>query len=213
MAREGKSSGILGERLKVQAKRREAREKIHLGRTIRELREKAGLSGVELSRRSGGMDPRTLNAIEKGRIRNPSLDRLERIARGLGCLVSGLFIQAEMDLDRTYHPGSPKGIFQMEFPKWGLKVVSSTPPIQEFFCGKLILAPHGRVPGELLSRPSPVFLEVVIGRIEVEVEHKKLTLSEGENLFFNGGLEHSFRNTLNRESALWLVTAPSFFRS
>ncbi len=194
-------------------RRREIREELTLGPTIRRLRERAGLTGAELSRRSGGIDPRTLSAIERGRIRNPSLERLQRIARGLGCLVSDLFTGAEMDLDRNYHHGNPRGVFQMEFPKWGLKVVSATPPIPEFFCGKLILAPQRKVTGELLSRPSPLFLEVVIGRIEVEVEKESLTLSEGENLFFNGRLAHSFRNLLSRESTLWLVTAPSFFHS
>ena len=101
----------------------------------------------------------------------------------------------------------------MEFPNWGLKVVSATPPIPEFFCGKFILAPQRKVAGELVSRPSPLFVEVAIGRIEVEVEEETVSLKEGENLSFNGGLRHSFRNTLSRESTLWLVTAPSFFHS
>lgn len=213
MAREGKFYREVGEKLSRRERKDRSGEEMRLGLTIRELREKAGLSGAELCRRSGGIDPRTLNAIERGRIRNPSLANLQRIAKGLRCLVNELFIQAEMRLDRNYHRGSPKGIFQMEFPKWGLKVVSATPVIPEFFCGKLILAQQRKVTGELLARPSPVFLEVVIGRIEVTVEGESVILNEGENLFFNGGLRHSFRNVLNRESTLWLVTAPSFFRS
>ena len=160
MAREGRLYLTLGKRLGRRAKRMEEGEEIALGPTIRHLREKEGLGGVELCRRSGGMDPRTLNAIEKGRIRNPSVECLKRIARGLGCLVSDLFTQAEMGLDRNYHQGTPKGVFQIEFPKWGVKVVSATPPIPEFFCGKLILGPQRKVPGELLNRPSPLFLEV-----------------------------------------------------
>lgn len=210
MAREEKFYGKLGQHLRERAQRSGSREAICLGPTVRRLREAQGLSGAELCRRSGRIDPRTLNAIEKGRIRNPSLDHLERIAKGLGCLVGDLFSRAERDLDRNYTRGTPKGVFQMEFPKWGLKVVSATPPVPEFFCGKLILASQRKVPGELLNRPSPLFVEVVIGRIEVEVEDKTVLLGEGENLFFNGGLRHSFRNALNRESTLWLVTAPSF---
>lgn len=212
MARELKFYPTLGKKLRARAKGMERREEMRLGLTIRKLRERRGLSGAELCRRGRGIDPRTLNAIEKGRIRNPSLEHLERIAKGLGCLVSDLFSRAEVDLKRNYARGTSKGVFQMEFAKWGLKVVSATPPIPEFFCGKLILAPQRKVPGELLNRPSPLFLEVVIGRIEIAVENEAVTLSEGENLYFNGGLRHSFRNILNRESALWFVTAPSFFR-
>lgn len=185
-------------------------EPLSLGTTIRRLRKRAGLTGAELCRRSGGMDPRTLTAIEKGRIRNPSLENLQRICKGLGCLVRDLFTAAEMTNERNYHRGSQKGFFHMEFPKLGVKIISATPPIPEFFCGKLILEPQRKVTEDLLRHPRPLFVEVVMGQIEFEVENERMTLKEGENLFLHGGLRHSFRNPLNRDSALWLVTAPSF---
>ena len=192
-------------------KKSKAREKLDVGKAIRELREKKGLSGAELCRRSGGVDPATLSAIEKGRIRNPSLDLLQEISRGLGCLVRDLFTLAEMGIDRNYYFGSQKGAFQIEFPKVGLKIVSATPPTAEFFCGKLILGPQRKVAGDLLQCPAPIFLEVVMGQIEFGIEGERMVLKEGENIFFNGGLHHFLRNTSSRESALWLVTAPSFF--
>ncbi len=197
--------------MRRQAGNPEAKDGIPLGKTVRRLRENAGLSGVELCRRSGGIDPRTLSAIETGRIRNPSLDALHAIARGLGCLVRDLFTQMELGLGRNYHIGSQKGSFEIRFPKSGLTLISATPPSPYFFCGKLILAPKGKAEGELLARPVPLFIEVVMGRIEIDVEKEKTSLKEGENIFFNGGLNHSFRNLSNRESVLWLVTAPSFF--
>lgn len=194
-----------------QSSLRGQQKKICLGEKIRAFRSLRGLSGIELCRKSGRIDPRTLSAIEKGRIRNPSLAVLEVIAGALGCLVRDLFTEAEMDLSQNYHAGSQKGVFQIEFPKLGMKVVSATPPIPQFFCGKILLAAQRKVSGELLSRFAPVFVEVVMGRIEFEVEGRPSVLKEGENLFFNGSLRHSFANPLNRESALWLVTAPSFF--
>ena len=201
----------VGKDLRRQAEKGETQEEIRIGEAIRKLREKAGLTGAELCRRSGGMDPRTLTAIEKGRIRNPSIESLQGIAKGLGCLVRDVFTRAEMALDRNYYFGSQKGVYQMEFSKLGLKVVSATPPIPQFFCGKFILAPRQIVAGELFKRTAPLFLEVVMGQVEFGIEGEKLTLKEGENLLFNGGLRHSFRNTLNRESTLLIVTAPSFF--
>lgn len=202
---------VIGKKLKEEDGKLPAKKVLALGETIRQLREKAGLSGAELCRRSAKMDPRTLTAIEKGRIRNPSLENLQKIAQGLGCLVGDLFIRSEMSSYRNFRLGSSKGEFVMEFPKQGFKVVSSTPPIPEFFCGKLILSPLKKMTGELLHRPAPVFLEVAIGRFEVKIESEAFSLKEGETLFFNGSLRHSFQNPLNRESALWLVTAPSFF--
>lgn len=218
MTRRGRKSEshlytLLEKALGRQVKDSGEEEEIRLGENIRELRKGAGFSGVELCRRAGRLDPRTLNAIEKGRTQNPSVETLQGIARGLGCLVRDLFTRAEMDFERNYHVGSPKGVFQMEFPKLGLKVVSATPLIPQFFCGKLILAPQRKVAGGLLKRPSPLFFEVVMGRFEFEIEGRKVNLKEGENLFFNGSLRHSFRNPLNRESTLWLVTAPSILHS
>lgn len=208
-----KEANLYAEIVRRRAKgeeRTEAREGIRLGETIRRLRERAGLSGAELCRRSGRLDPRTLTAIEKGRIRNPSLASLQAVAQGLGCLVCDLFIPAEMELDRNFYVGSQKGVFQIKFPKLGLKIVSTTPPTVHFFCGKLILDPRRKVTGDFLKRPTPLFVEVVMGHVEFSIEGETVRLEEGENLFFNGGFRHTFRNLLNRESAFWLVTAPSF---
>lgn len=204
--------GELREAFHQRVANEEDHEPLALGKTIVRLRQKTGLSGAELCRRSGVIDPRTLNAIEKGRIQNPSLKSLQGIARGLGCLVRDLFAEAEIDHDRNYYQGTQKGAFQMEFPRLGLKIVSATPPDPRFFCGKMIIGPKRKVEGHLLARPAPLFVEVVMGRLEFLVEDRTAILKEGDNLFFNGNLRHSFRNPLNRESTLWFVTAPSFFR-
>lgn len=184
-------------------------KKLDLGRTLQRLRERAGLTGAELCRRSGGFDPRTLNAIEKGRIRNPSLENLQALSEGLGCLVRDLFTSAEMEVERNYHQGSAKGAFHIEFPKTGVRVLSLTPPNSHFFCGRLFLGPKRKVEGALLKRNSPVFFEVIMGRVEFMVEDKLVSLKEGENLFFDGRLRHSFRNALNREAVLWFVFLPA----
>lgn len=184
---------------------------IDLGKKIRELRERAGLTGVELCRRGGGIDPRTLNAIEKGRIRTPSIDTLQAIAGGLSCLVRDLFTQAELRLGHNYHLGSPQGAFQIDFPRCGAKVISSTPAIPQFFCGKIILSAEGKIGGELPLHSCPVFVEVLTGKIEFLIEGENMILKEGENLLFNGGLSHQIYNLLNKESVICMVTAPSFF--
>ena len=101
----------------------------------------------------------------------------------------------------------------MDFPKRGVKIISLIPAISQFFCGKMILAPQGEVEGELPVRSFPLFVEVVMGQIEFWIENERVVLKEGENLLFNGGLQHRIKNPLNRESVLWIVTAPSFFRA
>lgn len=183
---------------------------IKIGAAIRELREEARMSAIELCRKAS-FDPRTLTAIEKGRIKNPSFQSLQKIAQGLGCFVTDLVSRAETKQEKNYHLGSQKGVYQMEFPKYGLKVVSATPPTPHFFCGKLILAPQRQVPREFFKKPTPLFAEVVMGKIEFQVDEAAVLLKEGENLFLHGASHWSFKNPLNRESAILLVTAPSLF--
>ncbi len=176
---------------------------------IRLLRHERKLSGAELCRRSG-LDPRTLTALEKGRIRNPSIKTLQAVAKGLQLQVSDLFKRAEMEEPHHFFTGTQKGFFQLDFPPAGIKVVSFTPFVQDFFCGKIILSSRKRWEDSLMKHPFPLFLSILIGRVEVTVEGRKIPLKEGENVFFNGSLKHSVQNMLEKESVLLMVTAPSF---
>lgn len=183
---------------------------VPIGKIIRQFREQKKLSGVELCRLSGGLDPRTLTAIEKGRIQNPSIKILQALARGLNVTVSSFFREAELDSEEYCYLGTAKGTFQMDFPSWGTKVVSYTPLVKDFFCGKFIIGPRRELNYTHLKHPVPMFISVLVGRFDIMIENRKQSLKEGENLFFNGILKHSFYNPLQRDSVFWLVTAPSF---
>lgn len=200
--------------LYVQAGRRAAasssRDVLEIGATVRRLRRERGLSGVALCRASGELDPKTLTALEKGRIRNPSIQTLRGVCAGLGLSISELFREAEMGLQTHLSKGTQKGSFTLEFPKKGLRIISYTPLVRDFFCGKLILQPRTRIEDEVLGQKHPVYLAAMVGRIEVIVGGRSFNLKEGENLFFDGSLRHSLVNPLQRECTVLLVTAPSF---
>jgi len=182
-----------------------------LGAKVRDLRMRKGLSGVELCRRAGNLDPKTLTAVEKGRIKNPSVKTLLSLARGLGVMVGDFFREIELEMGHSIHRGTQKGAFQVEFQKQGIKIVSFTPFIKDFFCGKIILSPKKKLTQTLLRHSSPLFVSSLIGRVELEVAEQKWDLREGDNLFFDGVLKHSLYNPLHRDAVLLIVTAPSFF--
>ena len=184
--------------------------KLDLYGTLRRLRKEKNLSGVELCRRAGDLDPKTLTAVEKGRIHNPSIKTLQSLAKGLGVSVSDLFRQTEIGMEDYFCLGSQKGGFDLNFPKLGVKMVSFTPFMKEFFCGKLIISARRRLDDQVLHHPLPIFISCLIGRFEIVVEDKRALLKEGDNLFFNGTFRHSFQNLLRRDSVLLMVTAPSF---
>jgi len=182
----------------------------HLHRVIRKIRTDKGLRSVEVCRRANDLDPKTLTAVEKGRIRNPSIKTLSSISRGLGVTIADLFRETELSFQRNLYTGNQKGAFQIDFPKQGARIISFTPFIKDFFCGKLILNAQRKMDDTVLTHPLPFYIGTLIGRFEVAVDGKTFQLKEGENLFFNGLYKHSIYNPLHRDSVLMLVTAPSF---
>jgi len=181
-----------------------------LGPIIRALREEKKMSGVELCRQAGGMDPRLLNALEKGRIKNPSIQTLSRIARVLTVTLADFFTIAEAGREDAFSVGSQRGHFSMEFPAFGARMVSFTPFIKDFFCGKIFLGAKKKFDQKMLKHPRPQFISVMLGQFIIQAGDKKVHLREGQNLFFNGALAHTVTNPLHRESVLMLMTAPSF---
>jgi len=82
-----------------QTKRKQSRPtKLALGKRIRVLRQASGLSQEELADRVG-IHPTYLSGIERGE-RNPALENLNAIARGLGVSLSGLFQFSGVNGDR-----------------------------------------------------------------------------------------------------------------
>lgn len=201
---------VLSAEIQKEAKLQNAQARIDLGGTILELRKQKKLSSKQLCLNAGGLDPKTLNAIEKGRIKTPSIQTLQALAEGFKITVGDLFRQAELKFDRNLYLGNQKGVYQIDFHNSGIRVVSFTPFVKDFFCGKVSLGSHKCLDRQVLHHPLPIYMSVLVGRIEANVEGKEFSLKEGDNLFFNGILSHSFYNPLEREAVFLLVTAPSF---
>lgn len=213
---------------------------LEIGPVVRRLREEKGLTGAELCRRgkpnsppknfkanwaspgnlSGkenggqgkGIDAKTLTALEKGRIRNPSIATLEALAKGFGMTVSDLFRKAEFDQRDYFSLGSQKGLFKIDLASQGIQLISFTPLTEDLFCGKMILEGQKRFDEKLLTGGGAFFMMTLIGQFEGEVEGRKVTLKEGENLYCWGGMRFHLTNVLHRNSALFLVTSPSCLR-
>ena len=202
---------ILAAELGKEGLRKKGREDINVGAVALELRRRKNLSAVQLCARAEDLDPKTLNALEKGRIKNPSIRTLKALARGLEISVADLFKAAELKFDRNLYVGNQRGVYQVDFHKQGIRVVSFTPFVKNFFCGKVILGARRRLEGSFLQHPLPIYIAPLVGRLEIKVEETAVNLREGDNLFFNGILNHAFYNPLERETVFMMVTAPSFF--
>jgi len=188
---------------------------LDIGQMVRRLRMEKGLSGVELCRRGKGIDPKTLVALEKGRIRNPSMVTLEALAKGFGMSVSDLFRRAEFDQRDYFSLGSQKGLYKIDLPSQGIQLISFTPLMDELFCGKMILEGQKQFDEKLLGggEAGAFFIMTLIGQFEGEIEGRKVVLKEGDNLYFYGGMRFRLTNALQRNSTLLLVTVPSCLKT
>jgi transcriptional regulator with XRE-family HTH domain len=186
---------------------------LEIGPMVRRLREERGLSGVAFCRRGGGIDPKTLVALEKGRIRNPSIATLEALAKGFGMTVSDLFRRAEFDQRDYFSLGSQKGLYKIDLPSQGIQMISFTPLIEELFCGKMILEGQKQFDEKLFVGGGSFFIMTLIGQFEGEIEGRKVVLKEGDNLYFFGGMRFCLANALQRNSTLLLVAVPSCLRA
>lgn len=204
--------------LKMEKNRKEKNEnnviecRLDIGASVRRLREERGLSGVALCRRGQKLDPKTLTALEKGRIKNPSIATLQALAKGFGMTVSDLFRQMELQQQDFFSLGSQKGLYKIDFPSRGIQLISFTPLNGDVFCGKMIIEGQKGFDEKLLDHAGAFFVMTLIGQIEGEIEGKKVMLKEGDNLFLNGGMNFRMTNALQRCSTLLLVTAPSCFQ-
>jgi len=192
-------------------KRKTSIRPLEIGSVVRRLREEKRLSGVELCRRGKGIDPKTLTALEKGRIRNPSIPTMEALAKGFGMAVSDLFRKAEFDQRDYFSLGTPKGLYKIDLPSQGIQLISFTPLIEELFCGKMILEGQKKFDEKLFggNGTGAFFVMVLIGQFEGNVEGRSVALKEGDNLYFYGGMRFHLMNALQRNSTLLLVAAPS----
>ena len=186
---------------------------LDIGQAVRRLREEKGLSGAELCRRGKGIDPKTLTALEKGRIRNPSIATLGALAKGFGMTVSDLFRRAEFDQRDYFSLGSQKGLCKIELPSQGIQLISFTPLLEELFCGKMILEGQKQFDEKLFGGTGAFFIMTLIGQFSGEVEGRKVVLKEGDNLYFFGGMKFCLANALQRNSTLLLVAVPSCLRA
>lgn len=193
-------------------KRKTPSRPLEIGSAVRRLREERSLSGAELCRRGKGIDPKTLTALEKGRIRNPSIATLEALAKGFGMAVSDLFRRAEFDQRDYFSLGSQKGLYKIDLPSKGIQLISFTPLTEDLFCGKMILEGQSRFDEKLFSGGGAFFMMTLIGQFEGEVEGRRVALKEGDNLYLWGGMKFHLANALQRNSALLLVTSPSCLR-
>ena len=179
-----------------------------IGFLIREIRLRQRRKARDVAKRIG-IDPRALNAIEKGRIRNPSLDRLAEISDALGMSLTQLLTLYEGKKPGRFAEGNSIGEFTMNYGKKGFRLISYTPPIREMFCWKMILSGKKQIDPAKFSLPVMIFIQIIIGKLIVTYQDREIVLKEGKTLLLNGAFDFGFYNPTQRDTSFLFFTSPA----
>lgn len=181
--------------------------KVPIGANLRKYRSEGRLTLGQLSELSG-VKIGTLSAIEHGRILNPSFESLKQISGALQIASEALWEDPE-ESPRSYK-GDLKGAVQFEFKKEGLTLISYTPLVKELFIGKGFLKPRRAFDLKRFPRLNSLFIEIVVGKLELKGETSRSLLAEGDNLFLRPPGRRTVSNPFQmKETSFLLVTAPS----
>jgi len=181
------------------------------GASLNYYRKKQGFSLAELSLKSG-VKLATLSAIERGRIHNPSPQKVHRIAAALEVSSDCLF--SEPGATPRLYKGNLKGFVEFKFKTLGLSLVSYTPLMSELFIGKGVLKAKHSLDFQHFPRVSLTFIEVIIGKLQMMEQNKKLFITEGENVSLHSPLEYVLENPYQmKETSFLIVTRPSLINA
>jgi len=163
-----------------------------LGATVRSMRREQGLTLKELGRRAELSHP-FLSQLERGLAR-PSVESMQRIARGLGVPVGALWTSAARRTDAAVirrDAGDRAHHFDPEAPGWLRTLAGRDEPLAvcEWTGGSR------RWPEQAVVVPGEVLLYVARGALEVDLNGDVHALEEGDALMFDGGVPHRVRRT------------------
>jgi len=184
-------------------------DSLPIGKVLRMIRTQRNLTQVKLAELSG-IDFRTIEAIEKGRIRNPSFPKLKKLCEALGLTLRNFFGILEGESARHLVTGTPRGEFTLEYPKNRFRIISYIPQHAHFFVGKLILESKGQVDSQSIPFPGMVFCQVILGKLDLLLEGKESLLKEGNTAFFDARLNFRIGNPQMKDATAFLIANPSF---
>ncbi|MGQ9834313.1 MAG: helix-turn-helix domain-containing protein [Candidatus Villigracilaceae bacterium] len=174
------------------AARREAESETELqvGRRLRELRARRGLSLRALAEQSG-LNYNTVSLIENGRT-SPSVSTLRQLARALGAPMSSFFEQEEASPQVVFQKNGQRPSVELEPSRFedlsgGLRLSSGQPLL-------VTLPPGGESGAKAITHGGQELLFCLEGTLVCWVGETRYTLQSGDSLLYEAHLPHRWQN-------------------
>jgi transcriptional regulator with XRE-family HTH domain len=176
-------------------------EEIKVGKRVKSIRKRKGLTLQELAEKSG-VSATAISAIERN-VSSPTVTTLAGIARALGESISSLlgetdvsYVITKVDKRETLATGIKSANFQS---------LASGIPGQRFLPMMSILPPGATSGPDFTSHRGEEFFLVLQGALEVELNGVVSRLEEGDTLYFRSNTPYRWKNVAGRQTQLLIV--------
>ena len=180
-----------------------------VGSNIRRFRKERNYSLREFAEKVGA-SASFISQVEMGKVK-PSLSKLKEIADGLNTTV-GLLIgeSVRKDHSRIVRKGERKHTDHLGS---GINVhlLSNVDPFKQMQ-PLLMELDRGASSGDnQYQHYGQEFVLILKGKMELSLGEEKTILNEGDSMYFNSHIPHSFRNIhTSKTVVIWVATPPSF---
>jgi transcriptional regulator with XRE-family HTH domain len=179
-------------------------ETVDVGKRIKSIRKKKGLTLQELAEKSG-ISATAISAIERN-VSSPTVSTLSCIGKALAESLSSLLGEVEIKYALTRAGDRKKlatGIRNVDFQS-----LASGIPGQKFHPMLSTLKPEATSGEDFINHRAEDFLFVIKGGLEVEMNGERIQLAEGDSLYFPGNVPYRWRNSSPGETQLLVVSTP-----
>lgn len=174
---------------------------------------KQPLSVSQLAKRTG-IHEKNLHNIIAGRVRDPSSDKLVKIADALDISFSHLAMRAIAEDEGNFYICGYGDRGFIDYPQHGFSIQSFSPRSRserDFFWGQMTIKPFRELRKWQFRENSTVGLMLLSGTLEIVYGSKKKTLHANQAVYFDAGVPHKIKNIDSIEARLFIVTQPALF--
>jgi XRE family transcriptional regulator, regulator of sulfur utilization len=176
---------------------------VDVGKRIKSIRKRKGLTLQELSGKSG-MSATAISAIERN-VSSPTVNTLVNIGKALGESISSLLGESEVRYivtraaDREQIAGDVRNA---DFRSLGSGIPGQ--PYRPMLC---TLKPGSSSGDDFVNHPGDDFIHVLQGVLEVEMNGNVLRLAEGDSLYCRGNTPYRWKNGADGETRFLFVAS------
>ena len=179
-------------------------ENIDVGKRIKSIRKRKGLTLQELAEKSG-ISATAISAIERS-VSSPTVTTLAGIGRALGESLSSLL--GESDIEYVVTRGNQRERLATEIRDVDFSSLASGIPGQRFQPMLSVLKPGAGSGADYINHRGEDFFYVVDGSLLVEMMGREEKLEAGDSLYLRSNTPYRWKNSSASQTQLLVVSTP-----